>query len=186
MSEKPEKPKQEAQVKRYPPERRNLPPMPEGAFETGVTNQKMAAILGQMATYWPQVEDAMIDFFRDLLGLLRDEDFPARQIFKSIINAQTRIKILSTLLKRTKGNQDKSANYDWVIKEFSNLNDARNSYLHGLWHTFEDGRAFLAEYSIDEDFFLQQREVTHEEIAKVLERMMYLRALTRLRHFDRP
>ena len=130
MSKKPEKPKQQAQVKRYPPDRRNLPAMPVGGYETGVTNQKMAAILGQMATYWPQVEDAMIDFFRDLLGLLRDEDFPARKIFTSIINAQTRIKILSTLLKRTKDNQDKSANYDWVINEFSNLNDARNSYLH--------------------------------------------------------
>ena len=172
-------------MKRYPPDRKKLPPIPEGAFETGVSNPKMAAILGQMATYWPQVEDAMIDFFRDLLGLLRDEDFPARQIFKSIINAQTRIKILSTLLKRTEHNKNKSANYDWVIKEFSQLNDARNSYLHGLWHTFEDGRAFLAEYSIDEDYFMQQREVTHDEVEKVLQRMAQLRALTKLRHFDR-
>jgi hypothetical protein len=180
MSKKPDQKK----PKRYPPGRIKHPPIPtNGSYETGVTEPKMAAILGQMATYWPQVEDAMIDLFHDLVG--GQDELASRLIFKTLINPQARIKVLKRLLERSPLNKDKGAAYDEVIKQFSDLNDARNSYLHGLWQTFEDKRTFLAELSLDEDYFMHQREVTHDEIEAVFNRMLSLRATIRMKQFRR-
>jgi hypothetical protein len=172
-----------AKPKRYPPDRTRRPPIPtDGAYETGVTSAPMAELLGQLATYWPQVEDAMVDYFHDLVG--GHDILTSRLIFKSLINPQARIKVLKRLLERSPMNKEKGDTYDGIIKEFSDLNDARNTYLHGLWETYEDGRSFLAELSLDEDYFRNQREVKPDEVRDVLRRMQSLRATIKMKQFQ--
>jgi hypothetical protein len=94
-----------------------------------------------------------------------------RQIYRSIISPQSRIKVLRSLLQRTELNQRKDPIYDEVIDEFSSLNDQRNTYLHGLWHTHESGRVFFIEASQDEMSIFQNREVHLNEIDEFIDRL---------------
>jgi hypothetical protein len=143
--------------------------VPQGGYETGITEQVFAAKFGNMATRWPHIEDLMIGVFTELLG--GDASLPTRQIYRSIISPQSRIKVLRSLLQRTELNQRKDPIYDEVIDEFSSLNDQRNTYLHGLWHTHESGRVFFIEASQDEMSIFQNREVHLNEIDEFIDRL---------------
>ena len=178
-STKPQKREQKKKPKRYPPERGPRETLKEMSSRTGVTNPEMAQILGQMALFWPQVEDAMIDVFEDLIGGPRG--VPSRLIFKSLINPQTWIKVLTTLLQRAPINAKKSEVYDEVIREFTALNKVRNDYLHGLWETREDNTTVVATLSLDDDYFLDQRTVAFAEVKSIFDRMQSLRAIIRMK-----
>jgi len=171
--------------KRYPPSKSKRTPIPTGgSYESGVTDSKMKKLLGELASYWPHVEDAMVHFFHELLGAQRF--IPSRQLYKSIVNTQIRIGIMRTLLERTPLNKTRSDKYDEVIDEFASLNGQRNTYLHGLWYTYEDGRTFFCELAIDEDHFLDQREIKHKEIENVINRMRSLQATIKMKQYLRP
>lgn len=172
-------------AKRYPPPKPKPPKMPpDGAYESGVTDPKMKELLGDLASYWPHVEDAMVGFFDELLGA--NEAIPSRQLYKSIVNTQIRILIMRTLLERAALNKTKSDKYDAILDEFASLNKQRNTYLHGLWYTYEDGRTFFSELSIDEDYFLDQREVKDKEIGAVIDRMRWLQATVKMKQYRGP
>jgi hypothetical protein len=147
-------------------------------------DEKSALLIGQLATYWPLVEDRMIGILGDLLGYAASlgENGPPRQIFRSILSNRARITLMQSLLERSAINRDKEIFYDEVLSEFGKLNGKRNGYLHGIWYTHEDGRTYLSERSIDDFHFLDAREVKYEEIHSVFLRMESLFTLVARRH----
>ncbi len=146
--------------------------MPEGAYNGAITNVEIGATFGRMASLWPHIEDSMINVLTELLG--GNAALPSRQIFRSIVSAQARIKVMRSLLQRAELNDKKDAIYDEVINEFAALNDQRNKFLHGLWYTHESGKVYFVEESIDDLSVFHAREVTAQEIQALIDRMTAL------------
>jgi hypothetical protein len=124
----------------------------------------------------------MIGILGDLIGDFNKSSAgipigPARQIFRSLSSNQARKMVMMSLLERGIINNKLNRFYDDAIDEFSKLNSLRNTYIHGLWWTHEDGRMFLAEETIDDFHFFDARQVKYEEVQEVLTRMIVL-ALT--------
>jgi hypothetical protein len=154
--------------KRYDsPKQQEHPKLPDGTWQAGVNNNEFREVLGQIVGYWPHVEDQMIE----IMGLLLGDRTPARQVFRAIVANQSRIKVMRALLERSQHNITKGAEYDEIISEFDSLVNKRNAYLHGLWYTHHSGRVFLAESSIDDGHWFEQREVPIEELINSLRRM---------------
>jgi hypothetical protein len=143
--------------------------VPDGAYDGAITNPAIGAAFGHMASLWPHIEDRMIDVLTELLG--GNAELPSRQIFRSIVSAQARIKVMRSLLQRVELNDRKDQIYDEVINEFAVLNDQRNTFLHGLWQTHQSGRVFFVEESIDDISFFHAREVELQEIETLIQRM---------------
>jgi hypothetical protein len=152
-----------------PSKKMDLSSVPAGIFDGGIKEPAFAAKFGEMASLWPHIEDKMIDVLTELLG--GDYGLPSRQIYRSIISPQARIKVLRSLLERTEMNQRKDKIYDEILNEFASLNNLRNTYLHGLWHTHEGGRVFFIEASVDETSLFENREVKIEEIVSAIGKM---------------
>jgi hypothetical protein len=160
--------------KRFPvsSKKLDLSSVPSGGYAGGIKDPAFAAKFGEMASLWPHIEDNMIDVLTELLG--GDYGLPSRQIYRSIISPQARIKVLRSLLQRTEMNQSKDKIYDEILDKFSSLNDLRNTYLHGLWHTHESGRVFFIEASVDETSLFENRVVKIEEIVSAIRKMTEL------------
>jgi hypothetical protein len=146
--------------------------VPQGSYVGAITNAEIGATFGRMASLWPHIEDAMIDVLTELLG--GNAELPSRQIFRSIVAVQARIKVMRSLLQRTELNERKDQIYDEVINEFAALNDLRNTFLHGLWYTHQSGRVFFVEESIDDLSVFHAREVTVQEVETIIGRMTAL------------
>jgi hypothetical protein len=107
-----------------------------GAFSLALNNPEYTQSLGIIISMWPLIEDHMIQVFQSLLSSGPIEShIPARQIYKSIVNAKTRIDIMRNLLEHTPQNAQKGKAYDELLDEFENLNRLRNKYAHALWLT---------------------------------------------------
>ena len=122
---------------RYTPAKvpRNLGP---DASSWGIKDPSLAAAFGWMISYWPHLEQKMIEFFEELLtGRQSNLDsgliWSSREIFRSITSQGMRIDIMKGLLHRTPHNAGKGDIYDEIIDEFEALNKIRNEYVHGLW-----------------------------------------------------
>lgn len=154
---------------------------PDGSYSGGLSNSDFANQLGVIASYWPHLEEQMIGILGQLLG----DGAPARQVFRAIIAQNARIKVMKALLERTARNKTKGSEYDEIISEFASLNDLRNTYIHGLWHTHETGRVFFSESSIDDGHIFAQRELLIEELQNATIRMgnLWVR-VTKLLHPD--
>lgn len=126
---------------------------PDGAYTGGIGDDQFAAALGQIASMWPHVEELMIHVFHDLLKI--QDRILSGQIFRSIVNAHLRITMMRTALEESPSNQARPEFYDEVIDEFSKLNAARNTYLHGLWFTFDDGKYFCLRDWMNQPDFLR-------------------------------
>jgi hypothetical protein len=159
--------------KRFPPASKlDFAKVPDGRYDDGISEPAFAAKFGEMASLWPHIEDRMIAVLAELLG--GDHRLPSRQIYRSIISPQARIKVLRSLLERTEMNQRKDGIYDEILNEFASLNNLRNTYLHGLWHTHESGRVFFIEASLDETSLFEHREVQIDEMVSAIQKMTSL------------
>ena len=148
--------------------------MPEGRGAGHNLNVAFAAALGEMIGYWPHIEDRMIFILSSLIGN-HEQEIPSQQIFRAIVSQDARIKMIRAILEKSPINRKKGAIFDAIIDEFEALNKARNKYVHGLWWTHvESQRVFLQPASTDEFGFLDQREVTLQEMDDVIERMSRL------------
>lgn len=151
----------------------------------GITEQETALAYAQAISYWPHLEEVMIDLFGELLT--GDPDRPAdplysgRQIFRTIINASTRINVMRTLLEKTPVNSNKPALFDEILDEYNRLNTVRNDYVHGLWWTTE-GRVMLAKPTTEYSWHSEPREVSANELALFLAEMRALHDKTNMRH----
>jgi hypothetical protein len=154
---------------RYTFEARN-PTTPDGTYRDGIHNDEVAAALGRIACTWPHVEEHMISVFEYLTKL--PNRTTARQIFRSIINQRTRIDIMKTMLEKSPENTNAEPFFDDAIAEFSRLNTMRNTYVHGLWWTFQDGKVFFVEVSDDPHYrTFDEREVDATELKGIAMRM---------------
>ena len=143
---------------------------PDGSYSSGIGPDKFALAIGRLATVWPRVEERMVGLFTELLDIPDEQS--GRLIFRSIINQNIRITIMRNLLEKSPHHMDKTVYFDELLDEFASLNAARNTYLHGLWYTYEDGaRVFLEEKGESYAIFLVKREVPLKEITSVLKRM---------------
>lgn len=161
------------QPKRYTGKRKEKSKSePYGVYIYALENPEFAKVLGEIVSYWSHIEEEMIDILESLLGGSEDNNnVPARQIFRSIISEQARIKVMRSLLEFAEINHDKPKDYDEIIDEFAKLNKIRNTYVHGLWYTHESNRVFLRETTAEEHFFTERREVKIKELKTVVTRM---------------
>jgi hypothetical protein len=149
--------------KRHTGRIRKLRKRPDGTYSAGLWSDRHALLLGQIASYWVLVEEKMIEILRDLLG--GGKEVPARQIFRSMVSNDARRKLLLTLLEQAPINRDKDGFYDDVIEKFQRLSRRRNTYIHGLWQTYQDNRtAYLSARSTDEFHFIDIRKVPVSEL----------------------
>lgn len=143
--------------------------VPAGGYYSGLNDApEHAKLLGNLVASWSHIEERMIEILSLLLGSI---DMPSRQIFRAIQSEHTRIKVITALLEEAPQNAAKGAEYDEIIARFASLNKARNKYVHGLWHTHDSGRVFIAEASANELHLRAQREVTIEELETKLAEM---------------
>jgi hypothetical protein len=146
---------------------------PAGTYHLELTNPQYVQLLGVIVSSWPHVEENMMQVFSELLsvGVL---PLPVRQLYKSIVNARTRIDIMRNLLA-SPHNSTKDSEYDDLIREFEKLNKLRNTYLHGLWSTYEDGSVYIAETSMDDLWILRETRKVHlKELEEMIVRMKVL------------
>ncbi|WP_374312161.1 hypothetical protein [Dongia sp.] len=155
---------------RYSPK---ISPTKDGLFRTGIANDQFAETIGLIITHWPHIEEKMVVIFADLTGI--DDFSSARLIFRSIINQNTRIDIMTAMLEKAPQNRERAIFFDNIIKEFKALNRIRNTYAHGLWYTHEDGETIYLEAETDNyHAFLDKREVPLTELVDVLSRYQSL------------
>src|ERR1700748_426664 len=93
----------------------------QGTYSSGLTNDDYAVALADITTHWSHLEEGMIAFFALLLGHPAPTS-PARQIYRSIVSPNARIKMLKAVLEKSAINRDKTAEYDAIISEFELLN----------------------------------------------------------------
>lgn len=143
---------------------------PGGMYQNGIQNHGLQRVIGLIITQWPHMEEKMVGFFGDLIGVA--DEGSARLIFRSIINQNTRLDIMRAVLQRSPLHKDSSASLDEIVDEFASLNVLRNKYAHSLWYTHEDGRrVFIEEETSAYHQFLAKREVTTAELLSVVQRM---------------
>jgi uncharacterized protein YpbB len=120
----------------------------------------------------------MIQVLQDLLGSKRA---PARQIYHSVISNKARQSLMLACLQRSAINIHKTDLYEEIISQFHNLNAQRNSFLHGLWYTHENGGAFLSESAVNDFHYIDAREVKVEELENMNKAMGVLSQAINLR-----
>ncbi len=158
------------------------PTIPGGFYDIGIRDSKLAEQLGFGVVLWTHLEEAMIKVFSDLLS--HNPINPARQIFRGISNNSTRIKVMKAMLQHSPQNVQKSSVYDELIAEFETLNELRNDYVHGLWHTNANEKKFFLSQPTKEEFtFAPAREVARKEIGEFLGRMIALDTKIKMRVF---
>lgn len=141
---------------------------PDGHYKLGLRDERYLRTIGQIATYFPLIENSMVEILGDLLG---GDHGTGRQVFYSITNQNIRIKVMTALLEKSSVNQKKDDWYDRVISDFAGISSSRNDYVHHIWWTHNSGRIFLAAPSVDDFSWHEGREVTLSELVGVADRM---------------
>jgi hypothetical protein len=115
------------------------------ALQPSIRNADYAFAFAQLVSEFTHLEATI---GRLLAVLLRIEDSRsqiAHYIWRTIINAETRIAVLRTLLEEAHFNEDQPDELDGFIAEFEQLKSRRNAYVHGQWYTRVDtGQMLLA------------------------------------------
>ena len=141
---------------------------PDGHYTATLLNDLFVLAVGRIATFFPSLENGMIDLMADLMG---GEDPPARQVYFSIVNQNARIKVMTAMLEQSSLNMDKNETYDKIITDFTTIKNKRNEYVHGIWWTHNTGRVFLASPEPDEFSWHNGREVLIQELEHVVQQM---------------
>jgi hypothetical protein len=135
-----------------------------------IADAEILSLLGTVCFRWAHAENAMIKIFGQLINA-SDHLHTPRLIFTAIINQRARIDVMRKLLEGSPYNNKKGSDYDHIITEFRKLNELRNSYVHGLWWTHENGTTYLQSdnsvFGLDENF----RKVTAKELQEYLDRL---------------
>jgi hypothetical protein len=112
----------------------------------------------------------MIDVMSLLLGGTRHA--PGRQVFRSLVSEEARVRVMRSLLEHSRLNHDKTQEFDDVIDLFVQVKTRRNALAHGLWQTHQDGSVWIQEPSPDETAeFHSAREVKIGELDDLLKQM---------------
>src|SRR4051812_44820339 len=115
--------------RRKPPSRYSSPkpdPDPEGTYLAGIHDDDAAKGIGRFLTSWPHVEERMVVIFGQLATIT--DFYLARQMFRTIVSQQVRIKVMRSLLEKAPTHRGKGLFFDEMINEFASLNGARNGY----------------------------------------------------------
>lgn len=144
---------------------------PQGSYSSGIDNVEFAAELGALTAYWLHIEEKMISTLGVLLG---GSSHRPRQIYRSIVGQDARIKVMRSLLEESSLDRNMPLLFEEIIDEFSALNGIRDQFVHGLWFTHESQRIFLAVATTDKFAFMRRREVEIGELTGAIERMSKL------------
>ncbi|MEO8758272.1 MAG: hypothetical protein ABI398_11055 [Devosia sp.] len=107
--------------------------LPDGHFETGMSDPGMLEVYGRAIMTWPVVEDAMSHVLGELIGT-NDHEI-ASEIFHALLAQNTRLPVMLALLQNTRTNATKAEDFDQMLSEFKRLNDERNRLIHSYWFT---------------------------------------------------
>lgn len=146
----------------------------------GLMNDEAAAAFGKVVSYWPHVEEQMMAVLEELLTgrpALSDKALigSARQVFRALGTQHQRIRLMTDLLQKAPHNKDQPEIYDWIIREFYNLNAIRNDYVHGLWWISpEHDEIIFSKSDTERAIFSEARTVEISEIMQTLSRMRNL------------
>jgi hypothetical protein len=141
----------------------------EAEYEPGILEPRMAEAMGNILTIWPHVEGHMVFVFGKLIGV--GDMGNARLIFRSIINQNTRISIMKTMLEKSPIHAETSDWFDKIVDEFAALNRIRNTYAHCLWLTHtQTQRIYLTEETDSYGWRGPRREVKVDELIALAER----------------
>jgi hypothetical protein len=112
----------------------------------GITDNAIAAALGHLVAYWPNVEDRMIYVFHELIhGAPSDDTIQiqnTRLIFQAVGSQHLRLKMMKDALERGTQNIEKPDVFDEIIREFREINEIRNRYAHGVWFASEGAQRY--------------------------------------------
>ena len=150
------------------------PDLPDpGVFEGGIKDEKMLLTLGKLISTWTHLEERMIYIF----GILtKTEKGVAREIFRSVIAQEVKIKMMRFLLEETEDHAKKPPFFDKVLDEFKSLNTARNKYVHGLWYHDENATYLSSSDAARHPFETVTRKVKASDLDAFLERANTLAA----------
>jgi hypothetical protein len=148
------------------------PILPMGTYNPGLAGEPFQRLLGEFAAEWPHIESVMIWVFAAISDI--SDHSIAVQMFRSIINQQTRITIMTNILERSPTHVKFDDWYDEVIAEFKSINRSRNKYIHSLWWTHESGRVFIQEDAVHHRIGGELRETKINELRNTLRRMRAL------------
>ena len=162
-----------ARARTYP--KRKLPP---GTYHEGILDDEYAALVGQIITILPHIEELMIGFMSRLLGHPGIDHGPARQIFRAIESERARISVLTSLLENAYVNAEKPPIFDEVISLFATVKNRRNDIAHGLWFTHEKGWVYMTLLSSDtkSSILAKRRKVPIQELKEDIKRIEKLAA----------
>lgn len=150
---------------------------PDGQYVGALTNPDLLTYLAYFISDYGHLEEHMVDVLASLMSEnIHNAKRDANVIFRSIVNARDRIKVMRNLLQESTNNKLKSSFYDDVINQFSSLTATRNEYVHGLWWTHnETQRVFLVspEPSYFPAFF-SRREINDNELKNNINRLREL------------
>jgi hypothetical protein len=91
------------------PKRYSDPPQdegPTGHYHVGIHNNEAAYGIGKLLTTWPHIEERMVVIFGQLTEM-RDF-YLARQVFRTIVSQQVRLRIMRSLLEKAPIHADKA------------------------------------------------------------------------------
>jgi hypothetical protein len=151
----------------------------------GIHNPAIATAYALTMSYWPHVEEQMIDFLAELMTGRPDREpdslYCATQIFRARINRNTSIEIMKVLLESTPVNSSKPPLFDEIIKDFCAMNKTRNKYIHGLWWTSEN-KVLLSQTSKEIESYTKPREIKLTELNDFQSKMRSFFTKVNMRH----
>ena len=149
------------------------PDLPQGMFNGGIKDEQILLTLGKLISTWTHLEERMIYIF----GILtKTERGAAREIFRSVIAQEVKIKMMRFLLEETEGHAQQPPFFDKVLDEFQSLNTSRNKYVHGLWYHNEKATYLSSSDPARHPFETVTRKVKASELDAFLERANTLAA----------
>ncbi|GGI24155.1 hypothetical protein GCM10010987_27970 [Bradyrhizobium guangdongense] len=152
--------------------------LPAGDWALGIENPEIAALVGQFVAAIVHVEEHLAIFYGRLILLPSRSDDVARQAFRSMRMAESKIQAMRAVLQNSHVHAEKPAIFDEVIDRYEKINAKRNEYAHALWYTHESGRVFKTKVTTDALRFdeMNRQEVTQNQLGQDLRNLAALSA----------
>ncbi len=161
---------QKKKLKRFGLNMENTPPGPEGSFAASIP-PAFAERVGLITVMWVHNEEMMSELFRELLQI-KDHSV-ARITWGNIISPTARVRLMRAALEKAPVHKDVPSEVDDILREFEELSELRNKYVHSLWWVSDDDvpQVFIVEGAYTFIPLFGAREIEITELIAVVERM---------------
>jgi hypothetical protein len=137
------------------------------AVETVVRNPAHLILLGSLVTNFTHLE---LDFSHLLAKLLGTDWQTGFILLNQIVSPSARHNAMRAVLESSPRNAKLGPEYDDLLSEFSRLNSARNTYVHGIWTTDMASKAtYIAKANGNIDAYLERRQLDFDDLIKLVD-----------------